>query len=221
MQYRCEATTVAGFVQQLVNYVTNGYIYFVAGIVPTRKDPRDVDRKMVEKYDLDIREWTRARRKKAGRANVQYLRHGRFFVLVATPGEHLFFCEENGEGRLFRDARRSSIKFAGYSISRRRSHDGSTWHTHVRIDRRTYAELKAYLVGLARKRSVENLGVMLRRVQFEPYAPIRRQLLNILRAMNRERKLRGFEQVPTSALRLRRRIVRPFGDAGEGARDAA
>ena len=186
-----------------------------------RKDPRDVDRKMVEKYDLDIREWTRARRKKAGRANLQYLRHGRFFVLVATPGEHLFFCEETGEGRLFRDARRSSIKFAGYSISRRRSHDGSTWHTHMRIDRKTYGELKAYVVSLARQRTAENLGVVLRRVQFEPYAPIRRQLLNILRAMNRERKLRGFEPVPTSALRLRRRIVRPFGEPDQQARERA
>lgn len=221
MRYRCEATSVAGFVQQLVNYVTNGYVYFVTGTIPKRCEPGELDRKMVEKYDLDIREWTRARRKKAGRANVQYLRHGRFFVLVATPGEHLFFCEEQGEGRLFRDARRSSIKFAGYSISRRKSHDGSTWHTHVRIDRRAYAELKAYLVGLALRRTTENLRVVIRRVQFEPYAPVRRQLLNILRAMNRERKYRGFEAVPTSALRLRRRIVKPFGDAGERARDAA
>jgi len=212
MRYRCEATSVVGFIQQLVNYVTNGYIYFVTGTVPKRKDPVELDRKIVEKYDLDIREWTRARRKKAGRANVQYLRHGRFFVLVATPGEHLFFCEERGEGKLLRDARRHSIKFAGYSVSRRRSHDGSSWHTHVRIDRRAYAELKAYLVGLARRRTVENLGRELRLVQFEPYAPIRRQLLNILRAMNRERKSRGFEPVATSALRLRRRVVKPFGE---------
>ena len=32
--------------------------------------------KIVEKYDLNLRDWTRSRRKKKGRANVQYLRYG-------------------------------------------------------------------------------------------------------------------------------------------------
>ncbi len=41
----------------------------------------------------------------------------------------------------------------------------------------------------------------------EPYAPIRRQLLNILRAVNTKRKLAGKGPVPTSALRLRRRVA--------------
>lgn len=45
----------------------------------------------------------------------------------------------------------------------------------------------------------------------EPYAPIRRQVLNLLRTVNRVRKQDGFEPVPTSCLRLKRRVYRPLG----------
>jgi hypothetical protein len=37
-------------------------------------------------YKLDQSKWARARRKAKGLANVAYLRHGRFFVLLATEG---------------------------------------------------------------------------------------------------------------------------------------
>lgn len=209
MCYRCEAASVEGFVQQLVNYISSGYLFYVTGHVPSRKDPRELDQKLVAKYDLAISTWARARRKRAGRANVQYLRYGRFFVLIATRGRHRFFDDEADQ---VRDVREVSIKFSGYSISRRRSHDGSSWHAHVRIERETYRCLKAHLVDLAVRRSADALAGEFRRVPFEPYAPVRRQLLNILRAANRERKTAGYERLPTSVLRLRRRVVKPFGE---------
>lgn len=228
MQYRCEAVSVTGFVQQLVNLITKGYRFYVTGVVPRGKDPRELDQKLVEKYDLNLRDWTRSRRKKAGRANVQYLRYGRFFVIVATHGTHRFFNPldepgQPGEGKRdkdgqecrIRDIRKSSIKFQGYSISQRPASNRSSWHAHVRIDREAYRELKAHLVELAGRRTVESLGNELQRVPFEPYYAVRRQLLHILRAMNRERKLRGFRPVAVSALRFRKTSVKPFGDEGE------
>jgi len=51
-----------------------------------------------------------------------------------------------------------------------------------------------------------------RSLPFEPYAPVRRQLLNLLRAVNRERGRAGFELLTTSALRLSRRGVKPFAE---------
>ena len=49
MEYRCEATSVAGFVQQLaVAYVGRGYIFYVTGEIPEKKDPRVVDAKLVQ-----------------------------------------------------------------------------------------------------------------------------------------------------------------------------
>src|ERR1051326_2786433 len=118
--YRCEAASEAGFVQQLVLYLTQGYWFYVSGHVPERKDPRAVDAKLIERYGIDISKWARARRKRAGHANMQYLRYEQFFVLLATHGEHCFFLEEKN----FRDVRRDSISFAGYSIGFKKGADG-------------------------------------------------------------------------------------------------
>jgi hypothetical protein len=48
MQYRCETTSIAGFVQQVaVSYVANGYWFYVAGCVPQGKDRRALDAKII------------------------------------------------------------------------------------------------------------------------------------------------------------------------------
>lgn len=99
-----------------------------------------------------------------------------------------------------------SFKLGGYSVSYRNG------HASVRIDQETYKRLKTYLVDLAPRRSVEHMIEEFGMIEFEPYAPIRRQLLNLLRAVNRARKQGGFERVPEDCLRLKRRIYRPFGD---------
>lgn len=233
MQYRCETVSVTGFVQQLVNLITHGYRFYVTGILPRGKEPRDLDAKIVKKYDLNLRDWTRSRRKKAGRANVQYLRYGRFFIIIATHGRHRFFSpqitgSDSGEGRRdendeecrIRDIRRSSIKFHGYSISQRPSDDRRSWHAHVRIDKQAYRELKAHLVELGRRRTVAALKAELRGLRFEPYFAVRRQMLFILRAMNSERRCRGFKPVPEYVLRTRLLKVKPFGEEPP-AREAA
>jgi hypothetical protein len=49
---------------------------------------------------------------------------------------------------------------------------------------------------------------------FEPYAPVRRQLLVLLREVNAVRRQAGFQVLPIDVLPLRRRIVKPFGDDG-------
>lgn len=59
-------------------------------------------------------------------------------------------------------------------------------------------------------RSMESLASTFRSVPFEPYAPIRRQLLNLLRAVNKVRAAAGYDPVPAEILRLRRRIVAPL-----------
>ncbi|MFO0809050.1 MAG: hypothetical protein U0746_10535 [Gemmataceae bacterium] len=206
--YRCEATTVAGFVQQLsVAYVTHGYWWYVTGDVPERKDPAAVDRTLVEKYAIHLSRWTRYRRKSLGLANVHYLRYGRFFVLVATMGKHRFY---EVEGPRVLDIRRVPIKFHGHSIGFRQCRGGGSWHSSVRIEEGEYRNLKAYFCAVARRRSAEELAAELGRLRFEPYAPIRSQLLSVLRAVNRERFAGGLEPVPASALRFRRSPVLPF-----------
>jgi hypothetical protein len=57
---------------------------------------------------------------------------------------------------------------------------------------------------------VDNLAADFAQVPYARYAPVRRQLLLILRAVNDKRGQLGFELVPRSALLLRRRVVSPF-----------
>jgi hypothetical protein len=202
IEYRCEAATVEGFIQQLaVSYLKNGYFFYVTGHVREGKDPRSVDRKLLDRYGIEVSKFTRARQKKAGRANLQYLRHGQFFVILATLGVHPLFSEERDT---IRDARRVPIKYAGYSVGYRGG------RASVRIDRGTELNLKAYFEDIATKASAESLAAQIRRLPFEPYAPVYDQLRGILRAVNEQRRVAGLTAVPFSAVRIRRRIVKPF-----------
>lgn len=209
--YRHIATSKAGFVQQLaVGYVNHGYWFYVTGCVPDHKQPELIDQKLIEKYDINISKWARARRKRQGQANVHYLRHDEFFVLIATKGVHRIFEEER---TVIRDVRREPIRFAGYSIGYKRGADGK-WHASVRIHPVEYKLLKDYCSELAGRRTVLEIANELGQLPFEPYAPVRRQLLNILRAVNRARRLAGQQPVAYTALRLRRRVMSPFVESG-------
>lgn len=204
MEYRCVATTLEGFIQQLaVCYVGRGYYYYVLGRVPEGKDPAAVDRKLIERYGITAKKWERAYRKQQGLANLQYLRYGRTFVLLCSEGEHVFRSRERAS---IRDVRKTGIRFGGYLVSFRGG------HVQVRIDPVAYRQLRGYYVDLACHRSRDALIQEFYRAPFEPYAPIRRQMFCILREVNRRRKQAGFELVPTSAIWLKRRIVKPFAE---------
>jgi hypothetical protein len=210
--YRCVAVSVEGFVQQLtVSYIARGYRFYVACHIPPGKDLAEVDRKIVERYDLDLSKWARARRKRHGQASVQYLRYDRFFVLIATEGKHLFFERESD----WRDVRERPIHFAGYSIGSRSGHDGQL-HASVRIDDDCLRRVQRRLDAVALHPDIERLSAFFRDLRFTPYAPVCRQLLKLLWRTNGRRKTAGLEPVPARALRLRRWPVRPFG-AGQGA----
>ena len=214
VSYRCEVTSVVGFVQQVAcSYLRHDYWWYITSVIPKQKDAGAVDRKLIEKYRIDISEWRRARNKQRGRANLQYLRHDRFFAIFATQGQHEYYQEEGGQVRCIR---RVPLRYAGYSISYRpggRTRKGESdprWHSHVQMDRERYMEMKAWFEQYASRRKADWLGECLSRIPYEPYAPVRRQQLNILRAVNRRRKKAGMDQIPTSVLRTRRRIVRPY-----------
>ena len=221
MGYLCETTSIEGLVQLLAcNYLPHGYWFYVSGWVPDGKDPRQVDAKLIDKYRIELPRATRTRRKQLGYANLQYLRYGRFFVLLATHGKHRFHEEE---AACIRDVRRIPIRFAGYSISYRRGNrrvDGTPdakWHSHVEIDRQSFQQLQAWLVDRATRCSAEGLALEFYRIPFEPYAPVRRQMLRLLRIVNQARKQAGREPIPHAVLPLRRRVVRPFEPRESGA----
>lgn len=224
MEYRCETTSLEGFVQQLAsNILPHGYWFYVRGQVPTGKDPGAVDAKLIGKYGIAISRQQRARRKLAGLANLHYLRYERQWVLLATHGQHKFFAEE---GENIRDVRCVPLQVGGYSLSVKRGHflhksradepptpDGRM-RVRVQIARERYRDLRGYFLSIACHRSPENLSRELWCQPFEPYAPVRRQLLNILRLVNTKRQAAGYAKLPPTVLRYKRRIVKPFEVVG-------
>lgn len=162
----------------------------------------------------------------------------RDFVLLATHGvgsrfgdPHPFFEtyseKRNARGeverkREYRDFREDSLQFHGYSIGLRpegvrpkrglRGKERPTRETKrrgsVRIQLKEYLELKAFLVERAKHRSLEEMVDLFQSLAYEAYAPVRAQLKNILRACNRARRERGFEEIPIGVIPLRLRAPR-------------
>lgn len=150
--------------------------------------------------------------------------------MLATHGFHPFYDDE---AKSVRDVRRIPIKFEGYSISvtkggyLRKPKEGgravqdTKWRVRVQIEAEMYKGLKAYFEDIAPYRTCRQLAAELADLPFEPYAPVRQQLLNLIRYINRRREAAKLEPVGFSALRYRRRIVRPFGTVEMSARFVA
>ena len=226
MAYRYEATSPEGFIQQLVtNLFANGFYRYVCGWVPAGKDPKALDAKLLAKYRIAVSATERQRRKAAGRANLHYLRHGRFWVICATATGASEFFEAEREN--IRDVRDVPLKAFGYSVRvargqflRKSSPDepavkDGKYRVRVLIQRERYLDLKAYFLDMALPLPVDELARAFAGVPFEPYAPVRRQLVTLLRLVNRKRKTAGLDLVPFEAVRLRKRIVHVFDVAGE------
>jgi hypothetical protein len=203
--YRYEATSVEGFVQQLaVSYIKNHYWFYVMGHIREGRDPRPIDAAIIGKYGIAMSKASRYRRKRAGTANLQYLRFRDTYLILATHGVHAFHTAEKGA---IRDAREVPIKFHGYAVSYRGG------HAHVRIEQGRYKELKAYFREIAPRRSASTLAAELRALPWDAYAPVRGQYFGLLREINRSRKAAGRAPVPDTAVRRRRKVVRPFEPA--------
>ncbi len=200
MKYRCETTSVEGFIQMLAcNYLPHGYYFCAQGRIPEGKDPRAVDEKLIRRYQIDRSRAARSRRKKLGYANVHYLRFERLFVLLATKGEHWFFEAEKVR---IQDLRRKPLRVAGFSVSFRGG------HSHVRLAADVYAELRAE-ADLVETASA--LEARLAPLAACGYAPVRRQLSAIIRRAARRPPCAGTPAPPASRIVLpRRRIVSPF-----------
>lgn len=216
--YKWEATTLEGFIQQLaVAYIARRYFFYVTGRVPQRLAALEHDRRLLQKFDVARSKWSRYRRTKRtgpdGRplANVQYLRYRDFWVLLATSGYHRFFQEHTqptdagiANIRQYKDVREAPIVYGGYSLG----HNGKA---SVRISRPAYRELKGHFLKLATAHhSTLRLEREFQRSPFEPYGGVTRQMFAVLRAVNRARRTAGLTPVPNHCIRIKRKAVKPF-----------
>lgn len=220
MEYKYEATSMTGFLQRVATHLlTHGYYFFVQGTVADGKDPAVLDAKLIAKYDIAKSEGARRWRKQQGLGNVQYVRYERSWILMATHGDHSI---REGEGSNLKDARRAPLRIGDYSIYVKRgnylkknSADGAAipdgrWRVRVLIAREPYRELCAHFLSIVNHRSAETLGQELYSLPYIPYAPVRKQLLKLLRLINAERQAAGYAKIPASVLQFKREIVRTF-----------
>ncbi len=235
--YEYIATSRTGFVQQVAcSYVCNGYRFHVSGKIDAESDPREFDEKMLAKYDIRKTDAQRYYNKHVlKRANIQYIRFERDWLMLATPGKHLWKVNEK---KNIKDCSKGEpIKFQGYSIYWKdglyRPHrckvnrDGEPElddkkRVRVQICRTAFRELKAEFHGLATKRSPGWLAAKIYNVPYEPYAPVKQQMLEIRCMVNVRRKNAGIKtMLDTKVIRTHRVPVCPFKPLEEQESEAA
>ena len=220
MEYKYEVTSLVGFLQRVATHLLpKGYYFFVQGTVPDGKDPAALDAKLLAKYDVVKTEGDRRWRKSQGLGNVQYVRFKSSWILMATHGHHSI---REGEGDNLKDVRRAPIRIGDYSVYVKRGEylkkssaeepprpDGQ-WRVRVLIAREPYRELCAYFLSIACHRRMETLAEELHSLPYVPYAPVRKQLLKLLRLINAKRQAAGYSRIPPTCLRFKREIVKSF-----------
>ena len=226
MLYRCNTSSPEGLVQVVArNYLNSGYVFYIAKSHPDGRDYDAIDRRIIEKYEINISKFKRARRKRAGFGNVHYIRYQSFYLLLATPGEHEIFFnsdrdanghllppEQRGERASLQDARRTPIKFAGYSMSVTK--DG----VKVRIEREHYRDLRAFFAEIATHWSKKNIEEELKKtLKFCPYAPIQAQQHSIISMINDKRKRAGYQRIATNLFPKRYTPCKPYFEQQDSA----
>lgn len=220
-EYRYLATSEAGFIRQIVNYVRHGYVFYVKGSVREGLDPKRVDEKLLALYDVRKTDDQRYWRKKHGQCNFQYLRFQSTWVLLLTHGEQPDEFAKR-EAKNVRNLERGEPLVAfGYSITRvagqfLKSENGgepvrdTKKRVRVQIAKPTFRSLKARLLSHARNRSEDWYRLQFYHLGFEPYAPIRKQMLELLRLVNAARSPHGLSKIKPDCTRYRIEPVKVF-----------
>src|SRR4051794_13323559 len=112
--YTSQATSRAGFLRMLTaNYLPNEYFFYSYGHFRDEEHARRIELDIICRYDLALSKDQRYRRKQKGLSNLQFIRYRRFYLFLATPGEHPFFARQAD----LRDFRREPLHFVGYTVS--------------------------------------------------------------------------------------------------------
>lgn len=219
--YKCEK--LEGFLQQLaVAYVSNGkYFYYYSDVVKAGRKPEATDRFWVEEFGVGISRWAKARRRQKGLANYQYIRWGRFYVLLVSRGDRSELPER--VRKRLRDCRRSPIRFSCYRVSykpdrssqktlKRKGRVGKPeGHVSVALTEREYEKLSARAMEIALG-EIHQVEQFFKNLEYTPFKPIQQQTRQVWRKVNRERKSAGLEPLSEQCLKWFKVQCFPFGN---------
>jgi len=233
-QYECVAVSERAFVQQLICYVRNHYIFYTTIGPSKRRTWAEVDTAIVEKWGINISDQSRARRKAKGHANMQYIRFGDLGVIMLTPGFHPWYEKHiSPEGirqyktlRSFEDHSKNPLRAGPYSISSVLDWEWTPGkpikhRAKCTLNRQTMQELRAVYHDRATHWSVDSLSTALARttVQYLPYRGVRNCFTRLVHEINKRRKVHGYtDEVPYEALKMPSivRSVPVFHDISKG-----
>jgi hypothetical protein len=199
--YRYVVSSPEGLVKIATQLISRRcrYWFVVKGVLPPDTDRERIDRQLLEKYEVpatkDQAYQLRKRAKTDGqpRATVRYLRFEQHFLLMATEGRSVFHAE-----RQFQDLRRVPLELFGYSLGFRND------RASVRIGDEQFRILKEHFRGIAVRYPCERLGEEINSLPFLRYAPVRDQLLQLVRVVNRTRAAWGLAPIPRDAVCLKK-----------------
>jgi len=198
-RYRSEARNVNAFVTQVVRYVNGGHYFYVRCMMKDRKHqaaPEEVDRRVLEKYEIARPRWQRKRRYLKEKAGIHYLRFARLYVLMLTKGKHEPFYRDHGDSVC--DIRRKALEVFAYSVRYSYSVREKRWRVFVRLTSEELKKLTAHMLRVCVWDSYRDKSRMereFRRLPYDAYDPVFDQLLSLARKVNRARRKRGFEPI--------------------------
>ena len=171
--YHAEAKTSAELIRRLTKYyLPHGYYFFTTSTVPEHKDVAQVDRNIIEKYGLAISRTARSRDKAKGVARVQYLRHERQIILVATSGDHGFFDDKS-----VRDCRLTPLPVWYYWIT------ATQKRYHVKVCPESYHAVREKLIRLAEGGKEEAAIEAFHALPWLNYPDIRKQKRRLIKEL--------------------------------------
>ena len=119
---------------------------------------------------------------------MQYLRFGRRFVILATHGAHQFFeCEAKN----IRDVRWTPLRIGRYAVGHRQ--ENGKGKAFVRITQTEIRGVRSRLVAHAV--SAADVANEIRSLGLLRYAGVWRQVVGLVKVINKKRKRAGLEPV--------------------------
>jgi hypothetical protein len=190
------ANSTGELIRQLItDCIPNSYYFFLNGYTPEDEEPTETDSIILNM--IEAAKWRMGSRK--DQAQVQYLRHHRTYLLLATAGVHPII---NDNAHLVRDIRKTPLGFNGYSISCQRVRGGSGYRGSVQVGVQYFGVFREKFLAMSVRSSAVEMTDAFLALNFEPYPPVHEQLGALLKAVNEKRRAAGLELVRRSAVGL-------------------
>lgn len=155
-QIKYLALSWQAFIQYMIDCFNKGYFYYHFNTHPEQRRHKlpEIDKKIINRFEIGLSKDRRYRRKKKGQANYTYLRHELMFVILRTDGDDL--CSERANQR-FDDIRTKPLIISiGGEIQLKLHKKADTGYT-VCLSKACYRDIKTKLLELAEHRQIKQM----------------------------------------------------------------